>query len=471
MKIDDKKSELLRWIEENKADFLKLERQIWEKPELSMEETQASGWVCALLKKYGFDVELGVAGMPTAFVASWGMGKPVLGFTAEYDALPGLSQKKESYEKDPIREGGPGHGCGHNLLAAGGVLAAIALKELLFKSGETATIKVFGTPGEEIMIGKPFMAKAGCFQGVDVFLDWHGYSGNVADASFNNGYFNLRYYFKGKTSHGNAPWFGRSTLDATMLTAHAIEMLREHLPPGEKGAETTINYALPDVGNSFPNVVPDKTTLWVVGRGNRVALLKEMMERLQSCAKGCAEATGTEVSCEVVTAVPNMLYNESIAKVVNKNLKFVGAPHFTEKEQDEAKRIQGLARIPETGYHGEIAEYKISGMAATDSSQLSWIAPYAVAQIQLTPSDALGWHNWIVTKFAGSTQGEKVMTAAAGVLATSALELIYNPEIVEEAKREHVDRVKVQGFFDSILLPKDGIPPIHINKEAMEKFR
>ncbi len=218
---------LLRWIESNKEEYCDIARHLWSHPELGMEEYEASAMIADVLERNGFSVERGVADMPTAFIATFGGKGPVIGLNAEYDCLPGLSQKSTSAFRDPVIEGAPGQGCGHNILGMAEVLAAVALRHALSAYNIEATIKVFGSPAEELCIGKPFMARAGCYDDVDCFLDWHPMDQNRAQFDFCSAYFNIKYHFKGKTAHGNAPWHGRSALDAAVLAAHALELLRE----------------------------------------------------------------------------------------------------------------------------------------------------------------------------------------------------------------------------------------------------
>ena len=234
---------IITWNEENTQDFYDTEKFIWEHPELSMQEFESSKALMDLLEKYGFSVESGVAGMPTAFIATYGEGKPVIGINAEYDALPGLSQDGEKLEKSALIQGAPGQGCGHNLLGTGGVKAAIAVREAIEKFELKGTVKVFGSPAEELCLGKPYMGRAGCYDGVDAFLDWHPWSYTKANYDSCQAYFSKKYHFKGRTSHGNSPWHGRSALDAGQLMGHAIDILREHIYPGNPpDAANTINY-------------------------------------------------------------------------------------------------------------------------------------------------------------------------------------------------------------------------------------
>ncbi|MDR3304848.1 MAG: amidohydrolase [Clostridiales Family XIII bacterium] len=451
----DKKS-LFDWIDENRPDFLAAAAEIWENPELPLREYFAAEQVAALLEKRGFAVERGLAGLPTSFIAVFGSGAPVIGFSSEYDALPGLSQKKGAAGREPLIPGGPGHGCTHHLIAVGGPLAACALKDWAQSEGVEITIKVFGTPAEELCVGKPFMARAGCFNNVDAFLDFHPSHRNLGGACKSNAYFNVKYHFEGKAAHGNAPWHGRSAQDAGVLMGVALEFLREHLPPGPESMPTTFNYAFPDVGMSFPNVVPDKHTLWCVGRMANAEMAADALKRAGDCARGCALATGTGVKQEMIAATHELLPNLKMSELLDKNLREAGLPQFTREEEALAKALQRTLGVPETGYSGEILPVELSGQPVTDSSEYSWFAPIGFLNIQLAPSEAFGWHNWAVTSLGGTAAGEKVVTAAAKTLAGAAFDLVKKPEILAEAKKEW--RGRLRGRTYESLLPEDSEP-------------
>jgi aminobenzoyl-glutamate utilization protein B len=307
------------WIEANSAQLIDLSKKIWKYAELGLEEHRSFRLLADFLSAGGFTLEEGVAGIPTAFVAVWGQGRPVLGINCEYDALPGLSQEPTA-QKRPRIPGAPGHGCGHNLLGTGAAGAAVALKQAMEKHHLSGTIKVFGTPAEEICAGKSFMARAGVFTGMDAIIDWHPFFMNQVLFDTCNAYFNLKYHFKGRTSHGNSPWEGKSALDSAVLMGHAIELMREHIPPGEPTAANTINYTFSDVGPEYPNVVPDRATLWCIGRIQTVQQMEPILAQIRRCAEGAAMATGTEVTEEFVTVTHEKIPNSVLSKILHKNL-------------------------------------------------------------------------------------------------------------------------------------------------------
>lgn len=469
MEADKLKRIVCDWIDENQSEFNDIADYVWQQAELSMEEYHSSAKLIDELKKYGFHVESGVAGIPTAFIATYDNGGPVIGFNAEFDCLPGLSQEVGT-KKKAIKDGGPGHGCGHNLLGAASVNAAIALKLLLERTGLCATLKVFGTAAEELCIGKPFMAREGLFKGLDIFLDWHPWSYNRADYDTCNAYFNIKYHFKGKTAHGNSPWFGRSAFDAAMLQGQAVEMLREHIRPSECGldAANTINYTFSDVGPQIPNVVPDTTTAWYIGRFDRAELMVDVIKRIDKCAEAAAMATETELEIERITATHDKLPNKVLAEVMNKNLHQIGAPKFTKEEHDFVKQIQHAMKVTESGLDETILPFGGGGTALCDTSEFSWYVPYATIWITAGPAET-GWHNWAVVSCAGSSIGKKAMNVAAKVISATAIDAIVDPKIIEAAKVELKDRLAVREYIP--LIPDEVTPPIGINKENMDKYR
>lgn len=466
--MEKDKTFILQWVEDNKENFYRTADQLWENPELGMDEYESSELLQKLAEQNGFQVEAGAAGMPTAFVASWGKGTPVVGFSAEFDCLPGLSQDKDAVEKKPLIEGGPGHGCGHNLLGTGGIMAAAALKQAMIENHIEGTVKVFGTPAEELCIGKPFMAREGCFEGVDFFLDWHPMTMNRSGYCECSAYFNVKYHFKGNTAHGNAPWHGKSALDGALLMGSALEMLREHMPPGKVDAESTLNYSFPDVGTGFPNVVPDKATIWVIGRLINSQQVEEVMQRVDACAEGAAMATGTTVSREVITATHEKIPNKVISDVMYENFELIGPPDFNEEEIKTAMELQKSCGAPETGLKKTLEPVEFRSMSVTDSSEYSWFAPMELALIEMAPV-GVGWHNWVVAKCAGGSMGKKAMTTASKLLACTAMEMVRHPELIEAAKEEL--RSRLGGKTYTPLFDDQTKPAIEINKEAMKPYR
>ena len=460
---------IVDWNEKNTQDFYDTADFIWEHPELSMQEFESSAALMKLLEDNGFTVEKGVAGMPTAFIASYGSGRPVIGINAEYDALPGLSQDRENTDKVPVIEGAPGQGCGHNLLGTAAVKAAVAIKSAIDEFKLEGTVKILGSPGEEMCLGKPFMGKAGCYEGFDAILDWHPWNCTKVNYDSCASYFSVKFHYKGRTSHGNSPWHGRSALDAAILQGQAVEMMREHLDPGcPPEAANTINYTFTSTGPEFPSVVPDYATAWYVGRFVTTAEMQSALERVTKCAEAAAMATETEVERELITATHHKIPNKVLAETFRENMIRIGVPQFTEEEQAKAKAIQKAQGRPETGLPTELTPFEGGYTILCDTSEFSWCAPYAAPWIAMAVQDC-GWHHWGVTRCAGDTMGKKSMDCAAKVISMTAGDLLTDPEIVEKAQAEWKERLN--GEVYESLLPADMEPPIHLNEDVMAKYR
>ncbi|MCU6756380.1 Aminobenzoyl-glutamate utilization protein B [uncultured Eubacterium sp.] len=460
---------IIEWNEVNTADYYEASDQIWENPELSMQEYKSSQTLINLLEKAGFEVEKAVAGMPTAFIASYGSGKPVIGINCEYDALPGLSQDREKLEKAPVKQGAPGQGCGHNLLGTAGVKAATAIKEVIEKFKLPGTVKVIGAPAEELCLGKPFLGKAGYLSGYDAFLDWHPWNYTKVNYDSCQAYMSVKYHFTGRTCHGNSPWHGRSALDAAMLQGHAVEIMREHMYPGcPPDAANTINYTFVTTGPEFPSVVPDYTTAWYIGRFITTEDMEKALERITKCAEAAAMATETEVERELVTATHHKIPNRVLAECMYSNMVQVGAPDFSSEEHKKAKAIQRELGQPETGMPTEIEPFEGGYTVLCDTPEYSWNAPYATAWIAMGMKDC-GWHHWGVTRCAGDTMGQKSMDCAAKVISMTAADLLYSPEILAKAHAEWMERMEGKQYQS--LLFDDMEPPVNLNKDTMYKYR
>lgn len=467
--LSKEKKHIAEWIEANKDAFHRLSDAIWSYAELGMEEYQSAKAITEHLKRNAFKVETGVADMPTAFVATFGAEKPAIGFSCEYDALPGLSQEKAVNQESPLIVGAPGHGCGHNILGVAAIMAAMALKNAMTDFDLQGTIKIFGTPAEELCIGKPYMARAGLFKDIDAFLDWHPLASNTANYATSNAYFDVKYHFRGRTAHGNSPWYGRSALDAAVLMGHMIELLREHTTPGNPPhAANTINYSFPDVGPSFPSVVPDRATLWCIGRFVDTEEMGYVVDRIHKCAEAAAMATETKTEIQIVSMIHESTPNKTICQVLHKNLEAIGAPEFTQDEQNFAKKMQRDLGASETGLDISITPLSGGACAVSDNSEYSWFAPFGMLGVTSCP-ECVGWHNWQVAACCGSTIGEKALDITAKVLATSGVDLLLHPEIIDEARREFDERLKGRAYKS--LIPEAVKPPTLINRETMDRYR
>ncbi|MDR1542311.1 MAG: amidohydrolase [Clostridiales bacterium] len=468
MNIEEMKLYASDWASSSKRDFFEAAKRIWAHPELSMQEHESSAELQRLLRRHGFKVEACVGGMPTAFIAQYGSGSPVIGINCEYDALPGLSQDASRTEKHPLQEGGPGHGCGHNLLGAGGAFAAAILKSALEKYALPGTIKAIGAPAEELCLGKPFLAKAGLLSGYDAILDWHPSWLNMSNYVECPAYFSVKYHYTGKAAHGNSPWEGRSALDAAMLQGQATEFLREHIYPGNPPyAASTFNYTFSDAGPEFPSVVADRATIWYVGRFAEADQASEAMRRISNCAAGAALMTDTEVRAEILAATNNKIPNETLSECMHKNFQKIGPPVFTQDEQQKAREVQRALGVAQTGLPSGLEPLGGGFTPVTDITEYSWNAPFATACVALAPNNT-GWHNWCVAYFAGNSIGLKSMETAAKLIALTGVDLLADPALVEKAKAEHISRLSGKSYV--CRLPEGASPPVDLNRDIMKRY-
>lgn len=439
----------------HEQELIGLSDALWRYAETSLREVKSSAELADYLELQGFRVERGVAGMPTAFVATYGSGTPVIGILAEFDALPGISNRAVA-RKEAVVEGAPGHGCGHNLFGAASVGAAVAAKEVMVRNRLPGTIKLFGSPAEETVIGKVYMARAGVFDGLDAALDWHPSDSTGADFSRTRALNNFTVEFFGKTAHGAGdPWNGRSALDAVELMNHAVNMLREHVPPS-----TRIHYVISD-GGGAPNVVPDYASVWYYVRDLEREGVEKTYEWVLSTAEGAATATQTTYKVTLTTGVHSYLLNRPLTELLDRNLAAVGAPEWTEEEQEFARAIQRETGKPEKGMFEGIrpmpAEEIPAQGGSTDVAEVSRIVPTAKVRVASAPID-VPWHAWPVVASGGMTIGHKAMLTAARTLGGAAVELLVSPDIIRAAK-EAFDR-KMEGKVYRSPIPEGQKPPI-----------
>lgn len=448
------KKQALSHIDEMKDTLNQTAKQIWDFAELAMGEYKSAELLAKLLEDRGFKVERGVASVPTAFVATFGNGHPVIGILGEFDALPGLSQKAGVPEKQALEQGAPGHGCGHNLFGVAGAGAVIAAKEVMEKYNIKGTLKFFGCPAEETVEGKIYMARDGVFDGLDICLDWHPASKNQVSLGTSNALNNFEVTFHGHTAHAAGdPWNGRSALDAVELMNHGINYLREHVKPTVR-----IHYVIPEAGMA-PNVVPDYARGWYYVRGKDRPEVEDVYARVLKIAEGAALMTGTKHEVRVNTGVYNYLKNRQVAKLLYKNLQWVGAPRFSEEEQNYAKKMQTFLGRKETGMSTVIEPFKEPegywGGGSTDAADVSWLVPTASLNTACVPLDIPG-HSWCVVSAVGSSVGYKGMQAAAKVLSAAAVEVLSNPAVVKRAQAEFEEKTK--GFVYKSAIPKGQKP-------------
>jgi len=442
---------------------------IWSFAELGMQEFRSSAILIRTLENEGFTVEKGLAGMPTCFVATWGSGKPSIGILGEYDALPMISQKALTPVKSPVVEGGPGHGCGHNLMGTAGIAAAIAVKRSMEEHKIPGTIVFFGSPAEETVTSRPFMVKAGLFNDIDAVIDNH------ASTGFGTGYgvdgtaiISAIFTFKGKTAHSaGAPWSGRSALDGVELMNVSTNFLREHLFYTYR-----MHYVITE-GGEAPNVVPDKASVWYYVR-NTDERLEEMFERVKDCARGAALASGTTLdTIRVITAIHQKHSNKGLAETIQRNIELVGMPVWSEKENEFAKALQKELKQKEKGYADSVNPLRKPpvtqvGGGSTDVGEVTLVAPTATLNFPGGVPGMTGHHWSAVASYYGSAAW-KGLNAGAKVMAGTAIDLFTNPDLLKKIREEFAAYSKDHPYKS--FLPEGTKPPVEFNKELMDKFR
>lgn len=461
---------VLDWIEQNKSELFNATNLLWDYAEPPLQEYQSSKLLVDILKKEGFKIEMGLAGMPTAFVATWGSEKPVIGILGEYDALPGLSQKKVG-KKEPVEENGYGHGCGHNLLGVAGIGAVIAAKKAMETSNLKGTIKFYGCPAEETMIGKVFMVRDQVFKDTDVCLTWHPGAHNSLWASSTLAMNSVKFTFYGKSSHAATnPESGRSALKAVQLMDTGVQYLREHIIDAAK-IHSTITH-----GGDEPNVVPEKAQIWYYIRAPYRKDVEEIYERVLNIAKGANLMTDTEHEVDLITGCYHMLPNKVLGQVLFNSLKKVGPPAFDAKDKKFAEelvdsfkpgtremvvRLTGApGELVDTNLHESILEPFDEGrilQGSTDVADVSWNVPTAQFNTACVPTGT-PVHTWQFTASVGSGIGQKGMLVAAKTLGLSIIELMQNHYLVDLAKEELNKEILKAGPYESPLHNVIGSP-------------
>ena len=450
---------IIKSLDAKKAQFSKVAREIWENPELGYLEFTSSKLLADELKAAGFNIETGVADMPTSFVATYGNGGPVLGFLAEFDALPGLSQDAVPY-KSVLVEGGNGHGCGHNLFGTAVVASGIALKEWIDTNNVQATLKIFGTPAEEGGGGKVYMVRDGLLKDVDAVINWHPADRNIANASTCNAVMHGYFKFSGQSSHAaGSPDRGRSALDGVEAMNHMVNMMREHVDQRSR-----IHYVITN-GGLAANVVPDYAVVEYMVRHPDVTEVKQMWERVVKAAEGAAMGTGTTMEIEIVSGMYGLLPNETLAKTMHKNLSVVGGVEYDAKELEFAQKIQesfNAARVPPLSNAKDIQPYRLSHFSAsTDVGDVSYVVPtVGLGTATWVPGTAA--HTWQAVAADGMSIGFKGMMAAAKTMALTGKDLILNPSLIQEAQNEFKERL---GSLVYEPLVGDMMPPLEYRKD------
>ncbi len=441
-------------VEAHRPELVDLANQVWAFAETALQEKRSAKLLADYAEAQGFKVERGVAGMPTAFLASYGEGKPVIAVLGEYDALPGISQKAQA-TKEPLAAGAPGHGCGHNLFGAASLGAAVAVKEQIAAGKLRGTVRFYGTPAEESVGGKLYMVREGLFEDVDVVLAWHPADETRADTRSTQALVDFVVEFHGKTAHAAFdPWNGRSALDGVEIFTHAFNMMREHVRPSVR-----MHYVISD-GGDVPNVVPEHAKVWAWVRDTKHASVDELMVRVKKIAEGAALAADVESTLRIQSGDYEMLVNRTGERLLHANMDWLGPIGYTEQEQEFAKAIQRATGVEEKGLDGAIRPLDENPGdpkgGSSDVADVSWNVPTLHVSVATAPTGT-PWHAWPVAACGGMSIGHKGMTFAAKSLAATMVDLFEQPEKRAEIRKEFDASTKgvvYQGYIP------EGPPPL-----------
>ncbi|MHA1626219.1 MAG: amidohydrolase [Promethearchaeota archaeon] len=466
----------LKWIRENNVMLSSISDAIWEFAETGLEENNSSKLLADTLEESGFSVKRGVADMPTAFYASYGSGKPIIGILGEFDALPGLSQVAEPIKK-PLKEGAPGHGCGHNLLGVGSLGAVLAVKEEIDAGEVSGTIRYYGCPAEETYNAKGYMVKTGLFDDVDIALTWHPGFLNMLTVMSALAMNSVIFKFHGRTAHAAGdPQNGRSALDAVELMDIGANFMREHMIQ-----EARLHYVITNGGDA-PNVVPAEAEVHYFVRAPERHQVEELYERLINIAKGAELMTDTQVEIDFLSGTYNSWYNEVIDDVLLKTMREVGGPRFNKQDMAFAEELK--KSLPPNSMEGymrlvppdmkEMAEAILSQPlskivippigkgktmpGSTDVADVSWKLPLGEF---MTACEIIGspGHSWQNVSSAGMSIGHKGMLTAAKILASTSLKFMKDKELVEKAREEHEKKHEDKPYIPPF--PEGHKPPLH----------
>lgn len=448
------KEAVLKSIEKHQAELIKLSDDIWTFAETALKEEKSAKVLADYAESHGFRVKRGVAQLPTAFIAEYGTGNPIIGIMGEYDALPGISQKAQPI-KEPLLAGAAGHGCGHNLFGAGSMGAALALKELIAQGKLKGTVRFYGTPAEEAVGGKIYMAREGLFADLDVCLDWHPDVEVAANMQSSQAMVDFTVEFRGKAAHAAAdPWNGRSALDGLELFLDGVNMLREHVRPSVR-----MHYVIQS-GGDVPNVVPEYAKIWMWVRDSKRDGVEEVFARVKEIAKGAGLMAGVESAVAVQSGDYEILVNTKGAQTLQKNMEILGPIVYSAEEIGFAKKIQEVSGVDQTGLNGKINPLKATKEnpdgGSTDVGDISWLVPEITALVTTAPAQA-PWHSWAVVACGGMSIGHKGMLFAARSLAMTMVDLFENETLRKDIRNEF--EMRRGGHIYKPYVP-DGPPPI-----------
>ena len=454
------KTSVIASVEKHQQELINLSDSVWKYAETALKEYKSSKALSDYATKQGFRVTTNVDGMPTAFIAEYGSGKPIIGILGEFDALPGLSQKVQP-EREALKQGAPGHGCGHNMFGAASLGAATAIKELMAAGKLKGTIRFYGTPAEEDVGGKIYMTRDGMFNDLDICLDWHPDFEIKANMQSSQSMVSLLVEFKGVSAHAASdPWNGRSALDAAEFFTHGVNYYREHVKPTVR-----MHYVFKKAGD-VPNVVPAEASVWIWLRDSKRSGVAVLEKRINEIARGAAMMAGVESNIKLLSGSYDLLVNEAGAKALQSNLEILGPIKYTPEEIDFADRIMkeygnGLEA---KGIKGDITPLEVTKPdpegGSTDVGDVSYVVP-EISLLATTAPYKAPWHSWVVVACGGMSIGHKGMLFASKALGMTMVDLFENEQLRQTIRKEFEQRKGNQVW--KALLP-DGPPPVEKTK-------
>ena len=459
--FSSEESKVVNELDSKSEYYFKIAKQIWTYAELGYQEEKSSKLLQETLKKEGFKIEAGVAEIPTAFIASYGEGAPVIGILGEYDALPGITQT-DSPTREKRTDVNAGHACGHHLFGSGSAAAVIAVKNWLKENDFKGTIRFYGTPAEEGGGGKVYLVRAGLFEDVDAVLHWHPASSNAANAASSLANKSAKFRFYGVSAHAAAsPQNGRSALDGVEAMNHMVNMLREHMT-----MESRTHYVITE-GGAAPNVIPDFAEVFYYVRHPDMKVAADNFERVVKCAEGAALGTGTTMKYEVIHGLYNVMPNVTLNEIMHDNLSRVGGVKYNEEEKKFAEEIISSFPYAES-VSLQLAEninpFKVIRRGkggSTDVGDVSWVVPTAGLRTA-TYVPGTSAHSWQAIAAGGTTIGMKGMIVAAKTLSLTAMHLFQHPELMEKAEQELIKQRGANFVYKSLI--GDRKPPLDYRK-------
>lgn len=452
--LSESKQAVLRSVDTHSSALTGLSDQIWGFAETALQERQSAKVLADYAEKQGFRVQRGVAEIPTAFIAEFGTGRPVIGILGEFDALPGLSQKAVP-RREPVVTGAAGHGCGHNMFAPASLGAAIAIKELLAAGKLRGTIRFYGTPAEEDYAGKVYMARAGLFNDLDICLDWHPDDGIEACTQSCQAVVDYSIRFRGQSAHAAAdPWNGRSASDAAELFCNGVNYLREHVKPSVR-----MHYIIKHAGD-VPNVVPEYAEVWMWVRDSKRSGVEDVWKRVEKIAQGAALMADVSYTVKLNNGLHEILVNRTGARALQQNLEQLGAIVYTSQEIEFGRQVMANYGLPFEGMDGSVKPLEATRPdpegGSSDVGDVSWIVPEISLLAPTAPKNA-PWHSWVVVACGGMSIGHKGLLYAAKAMGMTIVDLFENEEMRSEIRAEFEQR---RGEYRYKALIPDGPPPV-----------